>query len=372
MRYLVFVSLAAAAVLTLHSGFASDEVSPKQLEKEIYELFAKKDYASAAQSCRKLVELEPSSADAQYNLACALARTGEKDGALAALSKSIEFGFSDVGHMNEDDDLTSIRTEKTYAELIEKAREKEKNAPFEKGAEIPGTKIVENLPDGGLRYRVRMSPTETEKPARLIVWLHPSGGSMNNVVEALSPLFIKRGFALVVMTRKQWAGWTGPEQEQLLNKTLPDVGKIKGITVEKPILLGFSAGGQAALTMWQSNPDKFSALILDAAYPIDTEQYAQGKVAAMQLPKNDAIKTTPIFAICGSKDGGTQMWTKVRADWLAAGIPLTLKVVPDGVHQWLFGKSQIEDLSTWLEQVAAGKFPADAAKEAEPREESLK
>ena len=370
MRKLGMVAYCLVALFSLQWVCAED-VDPKQLEKEIYQLFANKDFAAAVKSCRKLVELDASSVDAQYNLACALARTGDKEGALGALGKSIELGYSDVAHMNEDDDLESIRADKSFIALVEKAREKEKNAPYEKGPEIPGTKIVENQPDGGLRYRLRMSPTETDKPAKLIVWLHPSGGSMNNVVETLSPLLIKHGYALLVLTKKQWMGWSGPEEEQLLNKTLPDVAKIKGISVEKPILMGFSAGGQAALNIWQDNPDKFGGLVLDAAYPIDMQLYTQGKVTALTLPKNEAIKKTPIFAICGDKDGGTQMWKNVHDSWVKAGVPLALHVIPNGVHQWLFGKSQTEDLVKWLDDVAAGKLPSDVVEEA-AKEGSLK
>jgi predicted esterase len=350
------------ALATLFMPFASAadaDAGAQQLQKELYEHFAKKDYAAAANSCRKLLELNPKSADANYNLACALARSGDSDGALTSLDKSVEFGFSDVAHMNEDDDLASIRADARFAATIEKARAAEKNGSYEKSAEIAGTKIVENYPDGGLRYRLRMSPNETAQPLRLIVWLHPSGGSMNNVVENLSPLLIQHGYALLVVTKKQWMGWTGPEGEQLLNKTLPDVAKIKGINAEKPILMGFSAGGQAALMMWQDNPSKFGGLILDAAYPLDMAQYAQGKRAVMPLPKDESIKKMPILALVGEKDQGSQLWQKIEPDWHAAGIPLTLRIVPNGVHQWLFGKAQVEELATWLDQVAEGKLPAD-------------
>jgi hypothetical protein len=358
MSMLRFVRF-ALSVTVIAAACASAQANEHELQQQIAQLFAKKDYAAAADVCRKQVEANPKSNDGYYNLACALARMGKKDDALDSLAKSIDNGYADAGHMKEDDDLATLHDEKRFIELAEKAGAAQKNADYEHGGEIPGTKIVENFPDGGLRYRIRMNPDESAKPSRLIVWLHPSGGSMNNVIESLSPMFVKHGFALLVVTRKQWMGWTGPEGDQLLNKTLPDVAKIKGIDARRPILMGFSAGGQAALQMWESNPGAFGGLVLDAAYPLDMEKYMHGQRVVMTLPKNEKIKETPIFTIVGEKDGGSEIWKKCEADWRTAGIPLTTRYVPNGVHQWLFGKSQLPDLESWLAQIAEGKLPKD-------------
>src|SRR5438045_1483928 len=117
-----------------------------------------------------------------------------------------------------------------------------------KGPPIKGEKVVEGNPEGGLPYRVHLPETGTaKKPSRLIVWLHPSGGSGNDMVERMAPLFLKHGFALLVITNKQWASWTSDEGQKLLEKTLPDVAKNPGVSITKPYLLGFSAGGQMDL-----------------------------------------------------------------------------------------------------------------------------
>ena len=59
--------------------------------------------------------------------------------------------------------------------------------------------------------------------------------------------------------------------ELLIEKSLPDAGHVAGIDPRKPILLGFSAGGQAALILWSSKPARLGGLIVDAAYPIRLE-----------------------------------------------------------------------------------------------------
>jgi pimeloyl-ACP methyl ester carboxylesterase len=227
---------------------------------------------------------------------------------------------------------------------------------FEPAEEIKGVRTVEGSPEGGLRYRLRMSPSATaERPDRLIVWLHPAGGSMNQAVEPLSERFAKLGYALLVLTQKDWRFWSGPDVEKLFTKTLPEVAKVPGLRVESPILMGYSAGGQAALMVWQANPGKFGGLVLDAAYPV--RQTPKG-VEIVQLPDDPAAKQTPMFVLVGDKDGGSQVWRTLEPIWRRAGVPLTIRYIPDKGHAWLFGPKELDDLAKWLEQLGAGKPPA--------------
>ena len=135
------------------------------------------------------------------------------------------------------------------------------------------------------------------KPNRLVIWLHPSGGSMNNAAESLAPQLAKQGYALLVMTKKNWMGWNGEDAGKLMNKTLPEIAKIPGINAVKPILLGYSAGGQIALQLWEQNGAKFGGLVLDAAYPIDMAKYAKGQAAPIDLPKDVATRKVPMFVL---------------------------------------------------------------------------
>lgn len=65
----------------------------------------------------------------KYDLACCLALSGQKKKALAALSESIDGGFSQYEHMLEDNDLASLRNEKKFKELAEIVAER---SPFTK------------------------------------------------------------------------------------------------------------------------------------------------------------------------------------------------------------------------------------------------
>jgi predicted esterase len=369
-RLLVLVASFIASIVLV--GFTPGQDGPKpseetirrarQVRQQITEQFRDKKYEEAATSCRELIKLLPQDSGGHYDLACALARLGKPDDAFASLARSLELGYADAEHMQGDDDLAELRKDKRFAGLVEKARDNRKKAlarlPVDKGVDIAGVQMLEGNPDDGLRWRLRLSPKATaDKPHRLVVWLHPSGGSMNNVVEALAPRVAEHGFALLVLTQKQYLGWSQDDAQRLLEKTLPDVARHKEVDVRRPVLLGYSAGGQMALELWHSDPMRWGGLVLDAAYPVRREN---GKFVPKSLPKNDGIKKVPFLVLVGDKDGGSALWKQLTPKWREAGVPLTIRHIEGKGHTWLFGKAEVALLEKWLEDVAAGKLPADA------------
>ncbi len=322
-----------------------------ELDDQLHPLFAARKYAEAEKLCRKLIALLPDRFEAYYNLACAQAQLGKKNDALATLAAAVEKGFSDPEHMKRDPDLEAIREDKRFEPLVEKASTNADAGlafPYDAPRDVPGVKTVEHIVPGGLPYRLRMNPkASADNPDRLIVWLHPSGGYANVFVEPLAPRFIKHGYALLVLTRKNPAGWTGEDLTRL-DATLRHVGTIEGIDASRPLLMGFSAGGQAALYLWARNPAAWEGLILDAAYPIDTEALAEGRAAPMNIPDDPAIKKTPILAFIGTRDSGARLWQAVKDDWTEAGVPLTIHEVPGKGHEWLFDAPRLKLLDVRL------------------------
>jgi predicted esterase len=309
-----------------------------QLQRELMQLFEQKKYEEAANVCRKVIKLAPNRPDGPYNLACCLARLGKTEEALAALADSVKVGWLDSDHMEKDADLDSLRQERKYAELLATIKANEEKTYV--GKDIEGTKKLVGLPEGGLRYRLRMSPEASrEKPNRLIVWAHPSGGSMNDQVEAMAAMMAGKGWVLLVFTQKNFAGWHEDDVPKLL-KTLEVVGKIEGINAERPLLLGYSAGGQLALSLWAEKPGRWGGLVLDAAYPIDPASLAAGAPKVLDPPKNDAVKKCPMLVLVGQKTGGWQVWKKVEDAWRAAGVPLVIHYIPNKGHAWLFDKEE--------------------------------
>jgi len=365
----VVVALAGVALVLLSAppseGGTREELAReyRELNVKLHRLFGEKEYAEAEKTVRRLMEMVPDRADNHYNLACALARQGKADDAMAELETSVKLGYRDALHMKADEDLASLRERDEFKALAGKMAKlgPGAGARYEPGPEIPGVKTVERNPEGGLRYRIRMSPgASPEKPDRLVIWLHPSGGSMNNVAERLAPRLVKGGFALMVLTQKQFMGWAGPEMAALLNVTLPDAHKVDGIDARRPVLMGYSAGGQAALSVWPQNAEKFGGVILDAAYPI--RQTAAG-LKPLPIPPGEGVKSCPFFVLVGERDNGAPLWRATAPKWREAGIPLVLKFVPGKGHTWLFGADELAALDAWLAAVREGKLPSDGKAE---------
>ena len=235
--------------------------------------------------------------------------------------------------------------------------------PSEKTSEAP--RSVERRPEGGLSYRLLLGPAgRATPPLRLAVWLHPSGGrSFNQAAERLAPVFLRRGFAMLLPMDKDFHGWTYEDAEKLLAVTLPDAGKIEGVSLDRPLLLGFSSGGQVALELWMTRPDLYGGLILDAAHPAEERE---GRGVVFAPPSGEAARNVPILAFVGEKDPLLYVWRSAEGPWREAGVPLTVRVVAGKGHEWLFGEAEMKELDLWLEEKIA---PARPQVVAPPHEE---
>jgi pimeloyl-ACP methyl ester carboxylesterase len=361
MRSLLTIFLLCLFSLTARSPIRAQEPNPAapletdkekvmeytRLTQELNPLFAEKRFEEAADVCHKLIELLPRRAEPHYNLACAHARLGRKDQALSELEKAVELGFEDAAHIEKDDDLVTLRTEARYGGLVARARATSEGR-IEQGEEIAGVKTVEGAPEGGLRFRVRMSPDATrDQPQRLILWMHPSGSSMDDQVEKLAPRFGRHGFALVVFTTKNYAGWSGADVARL-PKTLDALTGIEGLSDDRPILMGLSAGGQMALVLWKRSGAGLGGLILGAAYPVLPGP--DGEFGRMELPDSLAARKVPLFVLIGSKDAGSSVWKQMESTFKGGGTPVTLTVVQGKGHEWLFAENELQALDLWLQE----------------------
>ncbi len=69
---------------------------------------------------RKLTSLLPDDSTVRYNLACSYAMLGQIEEALAALEEAIDLGYRDAKLMREDEDLTKLRGEPRFRELLDR------------------------------------------------------------------------------------------------------------------------------------------------------------------------------------------------------------------------------------------------------------
>ena len=67
----------------------------------------------------KLARLVPEDPTVHYNLACSLSLLGRPDAALDALEKAIGLGYSDPEFMAQDEDLTALREDPRFTELLD-------------------------------------------------------------------------------------------------------------------------------------------------------------------------------------------------------------------------------------------------------------
>lgn len=67
---------------------------------------------------RRIVALHPDDPVAHYNLACSLALTDDPGGAFAALDDAWTLGYRDLGWLERDPDLRTLRRDPRYGEFL--------------------------------------------------------------------------------------------------------------------------------------------------------------------------------------------------------------------------------------------------------------
>ncbi len=259
------------------------------------------------------VERRPDDVGTRYDLACSLALAADEGEALTQLEKAVELGFDDVEHLAEDPDLRSLRANPRFAAAIARA---EVISKF--GIEVPQTRTIVR-DDAPMRLRLRL-PDVSQGKLRVAVWLHPSGSRFNSEIEWLAPVLFAHGLALVVPTELYNRNWSTVDFDLFVTRSLP-VFK-NDVDLERPVLIGFSAGGQIALIAWAQQPDRFGAVIATATaatVPLD------------QLPGSGA----PVVVVNGARDPAFLTWGPVLSTWRSGSRKVSMRVVPDRFHEWV-------------------------------------
>ena len=170
-------------------------------------------------------------------------------------------GFADSGQIRTDQDLEGLRDtsgsrRSSAGQPLEAERAK---GGCQKPSAMEGVKTVDRQPEGGLRYHLRMSPEASKaKPSRLVIWLHPSGGSGNRLAESLVMRPNRDAMPCWCPTRSPGRlerRGTQTADPKISARCRPGVGN----RPPGAHLVGFSAGGQAALLLWSANPARWAA-----------------------------------------------------------------------------------------------------------------
>ncbi|MFC1632315.1 tetratricopeptide repeat protein [Candidatus Omnitrophota bacterium] len=73
---------------------------------------------------QRLTQLKPDEPLVHYNLACSYSLLKESDSALEALKRTLDLGYRDLKFMEQDPDLSFIRQDPRYKELLFKYAKK--------------------------------------------------------------------------------------------------------------------------------------------------------------------------------------------------------------------------------------------------------
>ena len=89
-----------------------------ELNTEVLAAYRRSDFDAARALLEELLELEPQSVYASYNLACLYSLNGEQDKALHMLEQAIELGFTELGFARHDPDLGSLHEHERFRKLV--------------------------------------------------------------------------------------------------------------------------------------------------------------------------------------------------------------------------------------------------------------
>ena len=116
------LATALLAVLSVWD-YPQRQAAHEALKAEYVSAIGAKSADEALYVCGKGVELLPDDPVWRYNLACALAKSGETDDALDELSKAVRLGFRDAKAIAGDVDFASVAGTDRFKEIVEDARE---------------------------------------------------------------------------------------------------------------------------------------------------------------------------------------------------------------------------------------------------------
>ncbi len=324
------------------------------LTAEIHHDFELHDYGSAAQACRTLLARHHENAEAAYDLACALARLGQRSDSVAALAQASRNGFNDADYACEDADLAGLHGDPSFASLIAdmRARAARAGVPCEPPQLVPTARLVEKSPGGGMRYRLYVPATAgPARQARLMVWLHPSGASDDaKVLTQLVPDLLAHGWALMIFPQKpNYRDWT-LEQYQQVGACIQDALAEPAVDPHRPVPLTFSAGGYMALELWHEDPAYWSALVIDCACNRNLITGQPRPLTTAQI-----AGAAPVLAIEGERDPNRPVWEHDAPTWTAAGVPTQLVIVPGHGHEFLYSGDAWTTTLAWLDRLKASQ-----------------
>ncbi len=193
--------------------------------------------------------------------------------------------------------------------------------------------------DDGITLKVLyFAPEDTQQAPPLAILI--SGGASSEFMARaqfwFGREFVERGWAIAVPISPD--GVRFPEHSaDVFPRIIEYLHQAHRIRSTKPLLVGISGGGSAALEIAMSNPQAFSGVV---ATP--------GRVKS--IGSSDSLQGLPIFLRIGEKDDF--MWNRSMDSQVEmlrkAGAKIDAALVPDARHIFLL---DWDSLDQWLQQI---------------------
>ncbi|MEP0846171.1 MAG: hypothetical protein HRF50_05025 [Phycisphaerae bacterium] len=292
----------------------------ERLAREFIASLGQKEWLRAIEIGRSLKELDPENEIVDYNLACAYARAAKADEAIQSLRAAAKSGFSDADHLTADADLESVRAHAEFAAIVERVRKNHEQAreEFERKVEqseplivIPGT-------------------VTADRPAPVVVALHPYGGTAETIAARWRKLAADRGAILVapravLATGKGFQWGTVDQADRIVTRALERVRKLHPVDDKCIFLTGFSQGAFMAYGLGLRHAATFRGVIPMAG---------EWNPAAAALPKEPPAERPRFYIMVGDKDPALESNKQAALDLRGAGFVTQLKVFENLTHEF--------------------------------------
>ena len=138
--------LLSLALLGSASALAAAPADRDAWLRQAAQHLSHQQWRQAATDLAKANALAPLEGDDAYNHACVLARTGQSQAAIRALTRALATGFSDLEQLQKDDDLASLRPVPAFQQLVKQSLQAQAEQQRNYGAAALETPYQPQLP----------------------------------------------------------------------------------------------------------------------------------------------------------------------------------------------------------------------------------
>ena len=328
MRFFLATLALALIISTTHAQ--SDQKLVDRYDKAV----AAQNYTLALKSAKEINERYPDSATWNFNLGSMLARTNDPDGAIEALKKAADLGYTGTRSFEQSKDLDPLREDERFKSIL---RQVQRNAQ---------ARLNEYITEAENHKPKTLIPKNTAESPALILALHGTGMTGADMIDALKETADQLDMILIAPDALRPAGdgfsWTyRDESEWMVNHTITQAIEQHNIDPSQIHLVGFSQGANIALIMGQTHPNLFAGII-----PIC------GHYEPQNASPDDAATLPPFYLMTGARDPWKKTYTLAKRDLTKTNTPVQVRMLAGKGHEIPAGPAGVKELVraiTWCQ-----------------------